>query len=128
RHDGRFGAPQTIGIGLRPATQMREDGTALVVWTGPRGLRSATWGGHGHFGPAHRLTSGTDRGTSADDFSQLIAQPGGSALVVYQHEVRTSFGIRSLSLPRHGRPGAARRLAHGRLSGAAAAPDGSVVV
>jgi hypothetical protein len=128
RRDGRFGAPQTIGTGLRPAPRMRDDGTALVVWTGPRGLRYATWGGHGHFGPAHRLTSGTDRGSSADDFSRLLAQPDGGALLVYQHEIRSSFGIRAISMPRHGRPGPVRRVARGELRAAAGAPDGSAVV
>ena len=135
RHDGRFAAPVRLGFGLRPQPLLRDDGSAVVVWTGAKTLQFARSAGGGRFARPRKLTPQVHyaRAEDGDDDPRLLAEPDGAAAVLYQNMQRVRPGaiamrIRAVDLPRSGPPAPPVEVTRGNLTDATVAPGGGIAV
>lgn len=103
---GRFGRAASFGKGFRPGASIAADGRVVVVWSTSGELRYARTTARGRFTPPRRLVARTSR--AGDDHPEVVGQPDGSTLVVYENSFRDSAGrfrtrMRSLVITRAGR-------------------------
>jgi hypothetical protein len=102
---GRAGRATNLGIGLRPSVAMADDGNAVVVFSRRGQLRFARRApGHGFNSPRDLTPKGSKNG---DEDPQLVAEPDGAVVVLYENSYRDSKGkyfvrLRSVTLPRSG--------------------------
>lgn len=126
---GRFGKEVTLGKGLRPSVAISAAGTQIVAWSNEARLQFARRP-RGR-GPWRRFQLAAADGAQ-DDSPRLVAQPGGSTLVVFESTFSNPrvTRLRSVVVSPRGRLGKVRDLGEGymRRAGLRAAADGHVAV